>query len=164
MLGHGTFNHVLLLHCPAPPRPAKIHAEMNLHHLQEAAAKPLCENSWQDNKNVLADRFKPIQQDVTIPWTPHIFLLRDTDPLHVHGNAANLEDRTIRFFYRSENFFCFVLQIGCIPTDVQGVYKRVFELQTLYLGSLNPSESFLFCVSFFSSTRLFPNTSEKSVL
>ena len=40
---------------------------------------------------------------------------------HVCENAANLEYRT-RFFYRSENFFCFVLQIGCIPTDVQGVY------------------------------------------
>ena len=35
---------------------------------------------------------------------------------------CNLEYRTIRFFYRSENLFCFVLQIGCIPTDVQGVY------------------------------------------
>ena len=44
------------------------------------------------------------------------------DPLHVCGNAANLEDRTIRFFYRRENFFYFVLQIGCIPTNVQGVY------------------------------------------
>ena len=39
------------------------------------------------------------------------------------GNAANLEYRTIRFVYRRENFFCFVLQIGCIPTDVQGVYS-----------------------------------------
>ena len=25
-------------------------------------------------------------------------------------------------FYRNENFFCFLLQIGCIPTDLQGVY------------------------------------------
>ena len=38
-------------------------------------------------------------------------------PLPVCGNVANLEYRTIRFFYRSDNFFCFVLQIGCIPTD-----------------------------------------------
>ena len=138
MLGHGTFRPLGFISLssvtscslialprpapprPAPPRPAKIHAEMNLHHLQEAAAKPLCENSWQDNKNVLADRFKPIQQDVTIPWTPHIFLLRDTNPLHVRGKAANLEDRTIRFFYRSENLFCFVLQIGCIPMMCKG--------------------------------------------
>ena len=142
MLGHGTFRsvrfhftkfryfmlcYVLLLPCPAPPRPAPPHPtpprpEMN-QHLQEAAAKSLCEHSWQDNKNVLLDRFKPIQQDVTIPWTPHIFLLRDTDPLHVRGNAANLEGRTIRFFYRSENFFCFVLQIGCIPMMCK-VYRR----------------------------------------
>ena len=49
-------------------------------------------------------------------------LLSTIDPFHVSGNAANLEYRTIRFFYKSENFFCFVLQIGCIPTVVEGVY------------------------------------------
>ena len=49
------------------------------------------------------------------------------DPLHVSGNAANLKYRAIRFFYRSENFFCFVLQIGCIPTDVQGVYTLHYK-------------------------------------
>ena len=38
------------------------------------------------------------------------------DPLRIGGNAANLE-------YRSKNFFWFVLQIGCIPTDVHGVYR-----------------------------------------
>ena len=27
------------------------------------------------------------------------------------------------FFYKSDNFFCFVLQIDYIPTDVQGVYR-----------------------------------------
>ena len=46
-------------------------------------------------------------------------VLCSTDPLHVCGNAANLEDKTKQIFafnYRS------VLQIGCIPTDVQGVY------------------------------------------
>ena len=41
-----------------------------------------------------------------------IFRLSLIDPLHVCGNEANLEYRTIRIFYRSKNFFCFVLQIG----------------------------------------------------
>ena len=45
---------------------------------------------------------------------------RTIDPLHICGNAANLEYRTI---IKSENLFCFVLQIGCIPTDVQGVCR-----------------------------------------
>ena len=48
---------------------------------------------------------------------------RNTDPFHVCGNAVNLEYRTIRLFYRIEHLFCFVLQIGCIPTDVRGVYR-----------------------------------------
>ena len=56
-----------------------------------------------------------------IPLCFEIYL--SVDPLHVCGNAVNLEYRTIRFFYRSEMFFCFVLQIGCIPTDVQGVNR-----------------------------------------
>ena len=43
------------------------------------------------------------------------------DPLHVCGNAANLENRTKIFFYRSENFFSFVLQIGCIPIDFKSI-------------------------------------------
>ena len=37
--------------------------------------------------------------------------------------------RTIRFFYRSENLFCFVLKIGCISTDVQGVYTKYFSIE-----------------------------------
>ena len=56
------------------------------------------------------------------PW--EIKPIGTIDPLHICGNAANLEYRTIRFFYRSENFFCFVLQIGCIPTDMQGVCAK----------------------------------------
>ena len=59
------------------------------------------------------------------------------DPLHVCGNAVNLEYRTIRFLYRSDNFFCFVLQIGCIPSDVQGGYRlqaspRALRFRVLY--------------------------------
>ena len=49
------------------------------------------------------------------------------DPLHVRGNAANLEDRTMRFFTwewilipRREHLFCFVLQLGCIPKTCKG--------------------------------------------
>ena len=56
------------------------------------------------------------------PW--EIKPIGTIDLLHVWGNAAKLEYRTIRLFYRSDNFFCFVLQIGCIPTDVQGVYTK----------------------------------------
>ena len=42
------------------------------------------------------------------------------DPLHVRGNAANLEDRTILFLHENRiliprSDFFFVLQIGCIP-------------------------------------------------
>ena len=48
------------------------------------------------------------------------------DPLHVCGNAANLEYKT-RFFYRSENFFCFVLQIGCIPMMCKGSIQFCYQ-------------------------------------
>ena len=44
------------------------------------------------------------------------------DPLHTCGNAANLEDKTKEIFASVKNYYCSVLQIGCIPTDVQGVY------------------------------------------
>ena len=39
---------------------------------------------------------------------------RPQGPPREKRNATNLEYRTI-FLYGSENFFCFVLQIGCIP-------------------------------------------------
>ena len=42
------------------------------------------------------------------------------DPLHVCGNAANLEYRTIRLFYRSENLFCFVLSLAAFPQTCKG--------------------------------------------
>ena len=48
------------------------------------------------------------------------FFLTSIDPLQY---------RTIRFFYRSENLFCFVLKIGCISTDVQGVYTKYFSIE-----------------------------------
>ena len=53
----------------------------------------------------------------------------DIDPFHVCGNAAKLEYRTIRLFYRSANFLCFVLQFGCIPTDVKGVYYAMDKMR-----------------------------------
>ena len=59
--------------------------------------------------------------------------LEDVDPLRVCGNAANLEYRTIRCFSRNENFFSFVLQIGCILTDVKGVYSKIKLLDLFFL-------------------------------
>ena len=40
------------------------------------------------------------------------------DPLHVCGNAANLEDKTKEIFASVKKSYCSVLQIDCIPTDV----------------------------------------------
>ena len=45
------------------------------------------------------------------------------DPFHVCGNAAKLEDKTKEIFASVKQSYCSVLQIGCIPTDVKGVYK-----------------------------------------
>ena len=47
------------------------------------------------------------------------------EPLHVCENAANLEDKTKEIFTAVKIFYCSVLQIGCIPTDVQGVYRSI---------------------------------------
>ena len=44
------------------------------------------------------------------------------DPFHVCGNAAKLEDKTNDIFASVKKSYCSVLQIGCIPTDVKGVY------------------------------------------
>ena len=46
----------------------------------------------------------------------------DIDPLHVCGNAANLEYKTKEMFASVKKYLGSILQIGCIPTDVQGVY------------------------------------------
>ena len=52
-------------------------------------------------------------------------------PLAHHGNAANLEDKKkknsllgIEIYSHVKTSYCSVLQIGCIPTDMQGVYRR----------------------------------------
>ena len=45
------------------------------------------------------------------------------------GKAVNLEYRTIRLFYRSENVLCFVLRFGCIPRDVKGVYCLIGQVE-----------------------------------
>ena len=49
------------------------------------------------------------------------------DPLHVCGNAAKLEDKT-KEISTSVKKSCSVLLIGCIPTDVQGVYSKFGRL------------------------------------
>ena len=51
-----------------------------------------------------------------------VFARLPNRPLSRLWGCSNLEYRTIRLFYRSENFLCFVLQFGYIPTDVNGVY------------------------------------------
>ena len=47
------------------------------------------------------------------------------DPLHRCGNAVNLEDKTKQIVASVKKSYCSVLQIGCIPTEVQGVYCNV---------------------------------------
>ena len=42
--------------------------------------------------------------------------------IHEQVTSANLEDKTKEIFASVKNSYCSVLQIGCIPTDVQGVY------------------------------------------
>ena len=44
------------------------------------------------------------------------------DPFHVCGNAAKLEDKTKEIFASVKQSYCSVLQFGCIPIDVKGVY------------------------------------------
>ena len=64
-------------------------------------------------------------QILCLIWTKNHGSERGTDPLHVCGNAANLEDKTKEIFASVKNSYCSVLQIGCIPTDMQGVYLEV---------------------------------------
>ena len=52
------------------------------------------------------------------------------DPFHVCGNAAKLEDKTKEIFASVKQSYCSVLQIGCIPTDVKGVYITFSHLRT----------------------------------
>ena len=72
------------------------------------------------------------------------------DPLHVGGNATNLE-------YRSKNFFWFVLQIGCIPTDVHGVYRGLWFCMKIYLISQG-RENVLFLPSNLAAMTSHENT------
>ena len=76
------------------------------------------------NKAFVRKRFTPLRNWLLlqIPFFKTNFWIT-IDPFHVCGNAAKLEYRTIRFFYRSENSLCFVFQFGCIRTDVKGVYS-----------------------------------------
>ena len=52
------------------------------------------------------------------------------NPFHVCGNAAKLEDKTKEIFASVKQSYCSVLQIGCIPTDVKGVYSRQFTAKS----------------------------------
>ena len=56
-------------------------------------------------------------------------------PLAHRGNAVNLEDKTKEIFssgnwdlFSCKKCYCSVLQIGCISTDMQGVYTRVVHV------------------------------------
>ena len=56
-------------------------------------------------------------------------------PLAHRGNAVNLEDKTKEIFssgnwdlFSCKKCYCSVLQIGCISTDMQGVYTRVVHI------------------------------------
>ena len=43
-------------------------------------------------------------------------------------NAANLEDKTKEIVTSVKKSYCSVLQIGCIPTDMQGIYTSLSDL------------------------------------
>ena len=55
-------------------------------------------------------------------------VIKYIDPLHVCGNAANLEDRTIRFFLQKRNFLLFCPPDWLHSHDVQGVYSLDFDI------------------------------------
>ena len=92
------------------------------------------------------------------PEQTNVCVFPPIDPFHVCGNAANLEYRTIRLFYRSENFVCFVLQSGCIPTAVKGVYSYLgIEPNQLTLRLMAKCQAFFFflvLLTFFSEKTL----------
>ena len=54
--------------------------------------------------------------------------VQDYRPLAHHGNGTNLEDKTKEAFTSGnwDLFSCKKNLIGCIPTDVQGVYTANF--------------------------------------
>ena len=91
---------------------------------------------------IKGDRY--VCERVTVSLIPRIALVhcypnQDNRPLVHHGNAANVEDKTKEFFSsgnwdlfscKKKSYF-WVLQIGCISTDVQGVYKSTHKLHSL---------------------------------
>ena len=54
----------------------------------------------------------------SIPHLIHCII----DPFHVCENAAKLEDKTKEICASVKTAYCSVLQFGCIPTEVKGVY------------------------------------------
>ena len=51
-----------------------------------------------------------------------LFIAGCTTVFPVKLSSANLEDKTKQIFASAKQSYCSVLQIGCILTDVQGVY------------------------------------------
>ena len=77
----------------------------------------------------------------SVMWTP----INNIDPLHVRGNAANPEGRTIRFFYMRIDLVlsCFVLQIGCIPMMYKG---SAHSSKTSYIKNAKGGTKFEKCL------------------
>ena len=77
-------------------------------------------------------------------WGSVTFLFFAIDPLHVRGNAANLEDRTIRFFYmridlnsQKRKFLLFCPPEWLHSHDVRGVYKGLcYRVFTQYYNKI----------------------------
>ena len=82
------------------------------------------------------------------------------DPLHVCGNAAKLEDKTKEICASVKQSYCSVLQIGCILTDVKGVYSLemsrslTWNWTTLFRNIKRVTQSFFGWVGIF---HIFPN-------
>ena len=108
---------------------------------------------------------------------------RSIDPVHVCGNAANLEYKTKWIFASVKQSYCPVLQIGCIPTDVQGVYRSCVEhiefimlelcgihrygISSRYgtiaaISKFRRKYYFVACLSYFNELALIQNLRRKS--
>ena len=108
---------------------------------------------------------------------------RSIDPFHVCGNAANLEYKTKWIFASVKQSYCPVLQIGCIPTDVQGVYRSCVEhiefimlelcgihrygISSRYgtiaaISKFRRKYYFVACLSYFNELALIQNLRRKS--
>ena len=75
-------------------------------------------------------------------------------PLHVCGNAANLEYRTKEIF-ASVKKSCSALQIGCIPTDVQGSIILSSEYLLMHTKRGWPRSAIVVFQSLFQSVQSY---------